>query len=301
MSSPAGQMGEKTPTDSATALIAKPGPLETKEEATVVPATTTTTTTTTGPTTAPTSPVETLTRRLSGKAVSKPEVSKEAAAGTSTTREKPIRTQPAQSASQPIPRTQSNSTSTPASRQSQNPASKKKKKRKGFAGILAALGCLSTNDVDDDVRPARASGAGPTHTTTPATKQTTTQTETANPATKPADPSPEVERTQQLTGGTGTTSGTLVEGTETGPTGTHVVPAAAAGAALGTAAGAAAALVPKEPAIPPVEEVRVRPRPRFLLLTTTDRWAHVWRRPATGIRIRIIVHPSPSHLLTTEL
>lgn len=200
-----GEMKEKTgnPTDSETALLDQStekgqegvhasGP-STAAQAPVSAAT--------AASTGRTSPLETLQRKLSNKAsTGKSPAQPNAETTTSNASAVPNN---ATTAPAPLPQTSttaaSTSTSTPASKAAPTvPASKpapastsrstpqkKKKKRKGLAGLLLSLGCLSANDFEDEDKkkaPAARAEMAQKPNTTSATKPVTATTTPPKPA-----------------------------------------------------------------------------------------------------------------------
>ena len=278
------EMKEKNPTDSETALLAQNQGQSTSS--------------TTSPSSADkaekktsgrTSPLETLTRRLSGKASSPAEVSKTAVDGHPAKQEKPTNgANPAPtatvSASRSAPTTSASTSRPTTTSHVSATAPKKKKKRKGLAGLFVALGCLSANDFEDDVQSARPvrkdmaqkPAAKPATSTGPVEAGTTTSSEPTGQAA--SGPETDTSKSTQTTTATGST-----------------VPQSSSKTLADTPALAhqqeTIVIAPIEPVQIPEDEVSFTVLVAFALLTE-DRGSDLFSSTAARIRLRAAVYAS---------
>ncbi|WVF73105.1 hypothetical protein IAT40_007924 [Kwoniella sp. CBS 6097] len=188
------------PTDSETALLSKQTPTTTTTNANGVSAGTSSTENSSNGEPSKGSSLTNLTRRLSGRGgkdskapetestalANNNEVSKEKPSTTAT----PITTTKTFNSTQPTP-----STSKPAAASSsaQRASQKKKKKRKGLAGFLLTLGCLSADEFEEDPKKVKAKETtqrpGTSVTTAPAPATATSDATTRRKADEtPAAP-----------------------------------------------------------------------------------------------------------------
>ncbi|WRT70253.1 uncharacterized protein IL334_007248 [Kwoniella shivajii] len=166
--------------------------------------------------------ISSLTRKLSGK--SNP--SKAAITSTSEPNEKPISSEqaaPVPNTTKPSPAhshpTQASSTSNPptATTSTQKAAQKKKKKRKGLAGFLLALGCLSADEFEENPKQASSKATSTTQkpgtavTTAPATTTSAPAAPTTQTKDKKLDDAPVKGGLGHQIDPTSTTGSTLVD------------------------------------------------------------------------------------------
>ncbi|OCF39171.1 hypothetical protein I317_07031 [Kwoniella heveanensis CBS 569] len=162
-----------------------------------------------------------LTRRLSGRGGAKDSKAPEAAGSTTiasdneASKEKPSITTPATTAKTLIPdsRQPAPSASKPAAASSstQRASQKKKKKRKGLAGFLLTLGCLSADEFEEDSKKVKATQTTQKPGTSVTTASATAKT-TSTPTTKKVDEIPTVAVSSgHQADATGTTGTTLVD------------------------------------------------------------------------------------------
>ncbi|WWC71989.1 uncharacterized protein I206_105948 [Kwoniella pini CBS 10737] len=160
------------------------------------------------------SPLANLTRRLSGKS-SSPNTNTSKALDT-TSKEKPSTSTTTNTTTKAIPNQASSSTTRPTNASSTQKASqKKKKKRKGLAGFLLTLECLSADEFEED--PKKVNRAQQTTTQKPGTSVTTSQSTAAPSTSQPKDKKID----DNLVNNEGSSSGHQVEPTTT--TGTTLV------------------------------------------------------------------------------
>lgn len=107
------------------------------------------------------------------------------------------------------------STARPAQTSTQKAAQKKKRKRKGLAGLFVALGCLSAGDFEDDERVPSGGATQMTQRQNAGASKAMASNPSPDPSSKPVDPSLAVMAIQQAsnTGTTGTTGTTATNTT----------------------------------------------------------------------------------------
>ena len=247
--------GHDNPTESETALISGSQPAQASSSKPATASTEKNEAAASSSATGRASPLETLTRRLSGKSAPKTGTTTDVAADATTSEKKlrstvpTVSTAPAASTSRAAP-----TASKPAAAASGVKAGqKKKKKRKGLAGLFVALGCLSAGEFEDE---PKAKPAGKDMAQKPGQSVTKTPTPAAT-TTVAAVPAKSGESK-----GTGADAAQIpAESSETGhrgeTTNSTLVEDATKGQADGGAASKEAIVVaPVEPVHVPADEVR---------------------------------------------
>ena len=202
-------------------------------------------------------PFQNLTRRLSGKSAPSPAMSSPPMSAAPAEALKVDEKMPSTPPTKPItPPLQPSMTAKPVSptvmpapTSTQKAAQKKRRKRTGIAGFFAALGCLSSREIEEDEKPSAESvmAQKPASGTTKAATTTPVSTAGAGPSTG-ANVLPTIhERDQMETTGTSGTTGTTLAGGEGDKD--------RSAAADGVAPGDELVVAPVEPVTLPDDEV----------------------------------------------
>lgn len=269
-------MKEKTnPTDSETALL----PNETSKPNTNTNAKNPASTSTSSNASPKPGPIQNLTRKLSARAQS-PKVpttvpDEKAATSPSSSSPNPNNSSKPTTTMNPAPTKPNATRQTPNQKASQ----KKKRKRKGLAGLLLALGCLSASEFEDDPKKTSTSAG------TAGAKEVMLQKPSDNVTVPTANPAE------------ATSPGTVVEGSSKDV----VQPAEPTGDTLvgGPSEVTDVVVAPTEPVVPPIDEVSCSIGMHDPILNAdvpnfpTDGRCDIFGRPTSRIRSSL-THP-PAH------